>query len=116
MRRMLAAAVILVALPTVVLVGCTASRTDRPELGTLLDRVVAAGAPGILVVVREGETVRSEARGFADPSRARPIHAGDRFRIGSVTKKRNPRSRKIHCSAVVGSDDFDDTRISEDFG
>ena len=87
MRRVPAAAVILVAVPTLVLVGCTASRSDdEPELGTLLDRVVAAGAPGVLVVVREDGKVNSEARGFADWSRSSRMHADERFRIGSVTK------------------------------
>ncbi len=87
MRRVLAAAVLLVAVPTLLLVGCTVSRSqDEPELGTLLDRVVAAGAPGVLVVVREDGTVHSEARGFADRSRSSRMRADERFRIGSVTK------------------------------
>ena len=87
MRRVLAAAVILVAVPTLVLVGCTASRSrDKPDLGTLLDRVVAAGAPGVFVVVREDGKVRSEARGFADRSPSSRMRADQRFRIGSVTK------------------------------
>ena len=71
MRRVLAAAVLLVAVSTLVLVGCTVSWShDEPELGTLLDRVVAAGAPGVFVVVREDGKVHSEARGFADRSRS----------------------------------------------
>jgi len=87
MRRVLAAAVLLVAVPTLVLVGCTVSRShDEPELGTLLDRVVAAGAPGVFVVVREDGKVHSEARGFADRSRSIRMRADERFRIGSVTK------------------------------
>jgi D-alanyl-D-alanine carboxypeptidase len=86
MRRLLAAALVLVAAPTLVL-GCAACRSrDEPELGTLLDRVVAAGAPGVLVVVREHGEVRSEERGFADRSRSSRMRAGERFRIGSVTK------------------------------
>ena len=87
MRRALAAAVIFVALATLVVTGCDASRSpDEPELGTLLDRVVAAGAPGVLVVVRDAGEVRSVARGFADRGRSRRMRAADRFRIGSVTK------------------------------
>jgi D-alanyl-D-alanine carboxypeptidase len=87
MRRVLAAAVIVVAVPPLVLVGCAASRNgDQPELGTLLDRVVAAGAPGVLVVVREDGQVRTEARGFANRSRSSRMRADERFRIGSVTK------------------------------
>jgi D-alanyl-D-alanine carboxypeptidase len=88
MRRVLAAAVMLVAVPTFVLLGCAAFRSgDEPELRGLLDRVVAAGAPGVLVVVRQNGEVRdSEARGFADRSRPSRMRADERFRIGSVTK------------------------------
>jgi D-alanyl-D-alanine carboxypeptidase len=69
------------------LVGCATSRSsDPPELGAVLDRVIAAGAPGVLVVMREDGDVRSEARGFADKGRGVPIRADARFRIGSVTK------------------------------
>ena len=87
MRRVLAAVVILVAVPTLVLVSYGTSRSrDQPELGPLLDRVVNAGAPGVFVVVRENGKVRSEARGFADRSRSIRMRADERFRIGSVTK------------------------------
>ena len=87
MPRVHAAALILVAFSTLVLVGCTGSRSgDEPELGTLLDHVIAAGAPGVLVVVREDGKVRSEARGFADRSRSLRMRADERFRIGSITK------------------------------
>lgn len=84
---MLVAAVLLIAVSTLVLAGCTGSRSgDESELGTLLDRVVAAGAPGVFVVVREDGKVRSEARGFGDLSRSRRMRADERFRIGSITK------------------------------
>lgn len=87
MRRVVAAAVVLVAAATFVLVGCTSSRSgDEPELGTLLDRVVAAGAPGVFVVVREEPKVRSDARGVADSGRSSRMRADERFRIGSITK------------------------------
>jgi D-alanyl-D-alanine carboxypeptidase len=87
MRRVLAAALTLSAISTLVLTGCAGSRTgDEPEFGTLLDNVIAAGAPGVLVVVRDDGTVRSEARGFADRSPSIRMRADDRFRIGSITK------------------------------
>jgi D-alanyl-D-alanine carboxypeptidase len=86
MRRVLAAAVILSAAATLAL-GCGASRSrDEPALGTLLDRVVSAGAPGVLVVVREDGKAHSEARGFADVGGSSRMRADDRFRVGSVTK------------------------------
>ena len=91
MRRVLAAAVILVAVPTLVLVSYTTSRSrDEPELGTLLDSVVAAGAPGVFVVVREDGKVRSEARGFADRSRSIRMRADERF---ASAASRRPSSR-----------------------
>ena len=86
MRIALAATPILIALATLVVVGCATSGGDEPELGALLDSVVAAGAPGVLVVVREDGKVRSEARGFADRSRSVRMRADERFRIGSITK------------------------------
>ena len=87
MRRALALAAILVAaLLLVLVVWATARGSSAPELGALLDDVVAAGAPGVLVVVREDGQARSEARGFADRTRSIPMRDDDRFRIGSVTK------------------------------
>ena len=86
MRRARAAAVILAAVTPFVLVGCASGHGDDPELGALLDRVVTAGAPGVLVVVREDGNVRSEARGFADRSLSSRMRADERFRIGSITK------------------------------
>ena len=63
------------------------SCTSHDEgLEPLLQRVTAAGAPGVLVLVRDGPEVRSDVRGVADLDQARPVRAGDRFRIGSVTK------------------------------
>ncbi len=86
MRGVLAAALILV-VPSLVLVGCTVSPSgDEAELGRLLDDVVAAGAPGVLVVMREDGKVRTEARGFADRSGSIRMRADERFRIGSITK------------------------------
>ena len=68
-------------------VGCSGSRDrDEPDVGTLLERVVAAGAPGAFVVVREDGKTRSEARGVADSLRHTPMRSDGRFRIGSVTK------------------------------
>jgi len=84
---MLAIALLLVTIPTLVLVGCTTSRSgDEPGLGRQLDRVLAAGAPGVLVVVREDGKLRSEVRGFADRSGSIQMAADQRFRIGSITK------------------------------
>jgi D-alanyl-D-alanine carboxypeptidase len=86
MRGVLAAVLILV-VPTLVIAGCTVTpSSDEAELGSLLDDVVAAGAPGVLVVMREDGKVHSEARGFAARSGSIPMRADERFRIGSITK------------------------------
>ena len=86
MRRVLAASVVALAV-LAILGGWVATRSDdQPELGSLLDRVVSAGAPGAFVVVREKGKLHGEARGFADTGRATAMRTDERFRIGSVTK------------------------------
>jgi D-alanyl-D-alanine carboxypeptidase len=87
MRRVLAASAVALAVPALALGGWVATRgDDQPELGTLLDRVVAAGAPGAFVVVREDGKTHGEARGFADTGRSVEMRTDERFRIGSITK------------------------------
>ena len=54
------------------------------DLGAALERVVDAGAPGALVVVRDNHDVESDARGTAGAGR--PMDADLRFRVGSITK------------------------------
>jgi D-alanyl-D-alanine carboxypeptidase len=65
-----------------------AAREEQPHdsLGALLDNVVEAGAPGALVVVRDGDATWAEARGLADRARDRPMRTDARFRTGSITK------------------------------
>lgn len=82
MRRTYATALLIVAI-VAMLAGC-GTRSDEQELGSLLDRVVGLGAPGAFVVVRDDGDERAMARGTADGRR--PVHASDRFRIGSITK------------------------------
>lgn len=69
-------------------VGALATSRAREDEGLepLLERVVEAGAPGVLLSVRDGGGSWSSVRGVADLDRARPLRAGDRFRVGSVTK------------------------------
>jgi D-alanyl-D-alanine carboxypeptidase len=51
-----------------------------------LDRIVAAGAPGAVVLVRDGDRIvrLSSGRGNLDPRT--PIQVNDRYRIGGLTK------------------------------
>ncbi len=60
--------------------------SDGERIESLLERVISEGAPGVLLVVRDGTRIRSSVRGVADLDRPRPVRADDRFRIGSVTK------------------------------
>ncbi|WP_157987789.1 serine hydrolase domain-containing protein [Jiangella endophytica] len=68
--------------------GATGDGIDVPALERALDAVVAAGAPGALVEVRDGNAVWSAAAGDRDPldQRPEPVEPTDRVRIGSVTK------------------------------
>ena len=64
---------------------------NRPPLDTvtlqlLVDGVVEAGAPGAVALVRSGQRTWRGASGLGDLDAKRPARAGDRFRIGSVTK------------------------------
>ena len=63
-----------------------ARETPAPPLERAVDDLVAAGAPGAVLLVRhEGRTLRI-ARGHADAAKRTPLRGGDRFRAGSVTK------------------------------
>src|SRR3954454_8465415 len=48
--------------------------------------VVKAGAPGVIVLARDGPRAVSATVGRGRLKPAVPIRAGDRFRVGSVTK------------------------------
>jgi D-alanyl-D-alanine carboxypeptidase len=59
---------------------------DPATLQQLVDGVVEAGAPGAVALVRTGQGTWQGASGLGDLGAKRPARAGDRFRIGSVTK------------------------------
>jgi D-alanyl-D-alanine carboxypeptidase len=48
--------------------------------------LVAAGAPGVVVLVRDRERTVRLADGFSNLARRTPMRVSDRFRIGSLTK------------------------------
>lgn len=62
--------------------AAAASQLLRSDASAL----VAAGAPGVVVVSRQGRHVTRLAMGLADVGRSEPIRTSDRFRIGSLTK------------------------------
>jgi D-alanyl-D-alanine carboxypeptidase len=51
-----------------------------------VSRLVAAGAPGIVLITRRGSRLDQLARGVAELRRHTPMRTDDRFRIGSLTK------------------------------
>jgi D-alanyl-D-alanine carboxypeptidase len=63
-----------------------AQPVDDSALRPALDELVASGAPGAVVLVRDGDRTVRLASGFANVARRTPMRVTDRFRIGSVTK------------------------------
>jgi D-alanyl-D-alanine carboxypeptidase len=58
----------------------------EPQLQAALDQLVAAGAPGVLVLVREGDRTIRLTSGYGNLKPKARLRATDRFRVGSVTK------------------------------
>ncbi|MER6916597.1 serine hydrolase domain-containing protein [Streptomyces sp. NPDC000594] len=59
---------------------------DPTALRAALKAALAAGAPGAIARVQDGEAVHTLAEGIADRATGRSITVSDRFRAGSVTK------------------------------
>ena len=71
--------------------GVVALTRDRPHregppVGRLLDRLVATGVPGALVLARTRGSETRAASGVASRRPSTPMTATARFRVGSVTK------------------------------
>ena len=64
----------------------TRAAADPAVLQRQLDGVVETGTPGVVALVRSGPQTWQGASGLGDLGAKRPARAGDRFRIGSVTK------------------------------
>lgn len=81
-------ALALAAAATVVAAGAAPDRGAAREakLQLALDQLVAAGAPGVIALVREGDRTIRLTSGYADLKPKRPMLADDRFRVGSATK------------------------------
>ena len=63
-----------------------ATDTQATGLQQDLDALVAAGAPGAILFVRNGTHTVQLAAGMSDIAHKTPIVAGDHFKIGSLTK------------------------------
>lgn len=61
-------------------------RSGGDDLDPFVEEVVGAGAPGVLVQVADGDLTRTNVLGVAQREPERLVQAGDRFRVGSVTK------------------------------
>ena len=68
--------------------GATAAAAapKRAKLQRAADALVAAGAPGVIALVRDGKRTTRVVAGYANLATRRPIRANDRFRVGSTTK------------------------------
>lgn len=73
------------ALVVLLLAGCGGG-SHPPRLDAAVGRVVAAGVPGTLALVRDGDRTQTAAAGLADLGAHRKLRPDDRFRVGSVTK------------------------------
>jgi D-alanyl-D-alanine carboxypeptidase len=88
-RGVLACFVAVVAVAASVNAGAASTESAdqaEPNLQRALDRLVAAGAPGAVALVRDGEQTVVLTSGEGNLASNVAIRADDRFRIGSVTK------------------------------
>jgi D-alanyl-D-alanine carboxypeptidase len=85
--RLAALAVVTLAAATPAATASAAShRPDRAKLQHALDAVVSSGAPGAIVLVRDGRRSLRLVSGYENLATGRPMRPRDRFRVGSVTK------------------------------
>jgi D-alanyl-D-alanine carboxypeptidase len=73
------------ALVVLLLAGCGGG-SHASNLDAAVNRVVSAGVPGTLALVRDGDHTQTAATGLADVGARRKLRPEDRFRVGSVTK------------------------------
>jgi D-alanyl-D-alanine carboxypeptidase len=91
-RKLPLTAAILAGLAAAALLGASAmanpatSTSRHADLQRDADALVAAGLPGALLVVRNGDHTVRIVSGVGNVATQTPMRAGDRFRIGSHTK------------------------------
>ncbi|MET8032183.1 serine hydrolase domain-containing protein [Streptomyces sp. NPDC005345] len=59
---------------------------DPAQLNAAIENVHRAGMPGLFAEVRDGDEIWRGAAGVADTATGRPVTAGMRHRVGSITK------------------------------
>jgi D-alanyl-D-alanine carboxypeptidase len=73
------------ALVVLLLAGCGGG-SHASHLDAAVNRVVSAGVPGTLALVRDGDRTQTAAAGLSEVGARRKLRPEDRFRVGSVTK------------------------------
>jgi len=58
----------------------------KPRLQQALDRVIASGVPGAVLLTRDGDRTIALAGGYGNARQRTATRTTDRFRVGSVTK------------------------------
>src|SRR5205823_1279621 len=66
--------------------GPTTTRTGGSTLQQDADALVAAGAPGVILLTRSGDRTVTVTSGLGELSTKTPIRADDRFRVASLAK------------------------------
>jgi D-alanyl-D-alanine carboxypeptidase len=82
----IAAAVVTAALALTTSLAGASPGAKNPSLQKSVDDLVAAGAPGAVLFVRDGQKTTTYTAGVADLATSRPIAPRDRYRIASLTK------------------------------
>jgi D-alanyl-D-alanine carboxypeptidase len=67
-------------------VATPATATESPTLQEAADNLVAAGVPGVVLVVRDGDRTIRVSSGYGNLAKGTPIRVTDRFRVASLTK------------------------------
>ena len=89
MRSLWATSIGLVAVLVIAIAAAAGSvRTagDASSLREDVDALVARGAPGVVLLVRDGRTTRRFTAGYGDVARKQPMLSSDHFKIASLTK------------------------------
>ncbi|MBZ4323294.1 serine hydrolase domain-containing protein [Streptomyces huiliensis] len=75
---------------------------DPAALDAALENVHRAGVPGLFAEVRDGDEVWRGAAGVADLATGRPVTAGMRHRVGSITKTFTAAAvlRQVECGHI----------------
>ena len=66
--------------------AATRSAAQAPKLAKAMGALVAAGVPGVVVLVRNGNETLRLSRGYGNLAKKAVLRPTDRFRIGSLTK------------------------------